>query len=557
MKKIPVIAIGLDAADPNLLEAWMSQGHLPHIDRVRQQGIYGRLHNQINYQGGTAEFSATEPLWVTMATGCLPHKTGFWDTTTYDPANYQIGCDPIYGGYDYQEYQPFYALGDKAKVAAFDVPVTRVVPNVKGTQITGWGGHHPYYPSESQPAELFSTIEAKYGKNPVYRQDNGIWWDLKYRNWVQDSVRRSIETRAQICCDLLQQDDWDLFIAGFGETHTLGHDLYNLSQPDSPLYSHCQQNNPAGDLMRQGFEQVDRAVGKILDRSPQNAYTVLFAVHGMTANLTDLLGMVFMPEIMYRFNFPGKVALSTSDINTQAPPVMTRPMRNGWSAEVWRLFDEPNPLKRLWQNWAPKQLLRGDKHGLNSPHALMESTQALGWMPSVWYRPLWSQMRAFALPAFGDGQIRVNLQGRERDGIVTPAEYDGVCAEITDMLYRLQDGRTKQPLVKQVIRTRTSPLDDDPKLPNPDLLVIWHERATDVVDSPDFGRIGPIAYNRPGGHRDNGFLMVSGPGITPGSELATGGRSVDIGATILNLMGADIPQHFDGKPLIHPSLVLS
>ena len=157
--KEPVVAIGLDAADPKLMEKWMSQGHLPNISQISQQGIYSRLHNSVNYHSGSAEFSSTEPLWVMMATGCLPDKTGFWDTVTYEPETYQVGCDAVYGGYDYQEYKPFYALGSEYRVAAFDVPVTRVCPEVAGIQITGWGGHHPFYPSESQPANLLVSLQ--------------------------------------------------------------------------------------------------------------------------------------------------------------------------------------------------------------------------------------------------------------------------------------------------------------------------------------------------------------------------------------------------------------
>ena len=555
MIKTPVIAIGLDAADPQLMEAWMSQGYLPNLNQIRQQGVYRRLHNSIDYQDGTTEFSSTEALWVAMITGCLPHKTGFWDAATYNPQNYEVCCDPVYGGYDYQEYKPFYALGENYRVAAFDLPVTRVVPNVRGTQITGWGGHHPFYPSESQPVELLSEIETKYGKNPVYQLDNGVWWDRKYFKWVTESVKHSIETRAQICCDLLQQDDWDLFIVGFGEIHTLGHDLYHRSQPDHPLHEYINQIDPAGDPLLEGFQQVDRAVGKIIAQAPENATIVLFSGHGMGANVTDLLSMAVMPEVMYRYNFPGKVALKAGDINRPAPPTITRNIRNGWAADVWGLLYEPNPIKRLWRTWTHKKFLRGDKHGLQSPHRLMAEDSALGWMPAMWYQSLWPQMKAFALPAFADGYIRINVQGRECGGIVAPADYDAVCAEIAEMLYLLQDGRTRQPLVKQVVRTRTSPLDDDAKLADPDLIVVWHEIPTDVVDHPDLGRIGPLTYNRSGSHREHGFLMASGSGITPGADLTPGG-AVDVGATILDLMGADIPSHFDGKSLLQPAVVV-
>lgn len=69
------------------------------------------------------------------------------------------------------------------------------------------------------------------------------------------------------------------------------------------------------------------------------------------------------------------------------------------------------------------------------------------------------------------------------------------------------------------------------------------------------GCIGLVTYNRPGGHSEHGFLMAKGPRISPESSFADG-RAVDVGATILDLMGADIPPYFDGKSLVKPSLPL-
>lgn len=47
--------------------------------------------------------------------------------------------------------------------------------------------------------------------------------------------------------------------------------------------------------------------------------------------------------------------------------------------------------------------------------------------------------------------------------------------------------------------------------------------------------------------------MAKGPRISPESSFADG-RAVDVGATILDLMGADIPDYFDGKSLLQKSL---
>lgn len=545
----PVIAIGLDAADPVILEKWMAQGYLKNLNKIRQSGTYGRLSNTVNYQGGQAEFSSTEPLWVQFSTGCLPDKTGFWDTVTYDPKTYELRCDSFHGGYNYQEYEPFYALGNSYKVAAFDVPVSGLSKRLNGIQILGWGGHFPFVPSVSEPAHVLPEIVQTYGPNPILRKDSGKWWDSKYTAWVQRAIADSLTTRTQIIRDLLKRDQWDLFVTGFGETHTAGHDLYDCSQPDHPLYQTRTQNGTTPDPMLQAFERVDQAIGEILAEVPDDAYVLCFAVHGMQANLTDQLSMFFLSEIMYRYNFPGQMALAPGKVGDPLPPYVSKPIRRSWGGEIWRKVNEPNPIKRFLNTWLPKRFLQKSQHGLWSPYPLMDKRVELGWMPGFWYKPLWPKMKAFSIPAFADGHIRINLQGREKDGIVSPAEYDDLCRDITDMLLRLTDGRTGKPLVKDVVRTRLSPLDDDPKLPDADLVVVWHEIPTDTVDSPDLGRIGPITLNRPGGHRAQGFLMAKGPGIESGSVLKDG-AAVDLAPTILTLMEAPLPDYFDGKPLI-------
>ncbi len=548
--KHPVIAIGLDSADPVILEKWMDQGYLKNLNRIRQRGAYGRLHNTAYYAGGSEAFSSTEPLWVQFCTGVLPHRTGFWDTVEYDPKTYGVRCD-AYRGYDYQEFPLFYALGDDYKVAAFDVPVSTISDNLNGLQVLGWGGHHPFVPSVSQPSNVLPEIIEKYGENPVLRKDNGGWWDLKYKAWIQQAIADSLQARVAVIKDLLKRDQWDLFVTGFGETHSAGHDLYDRSQPDHLLHDHLRQSGlTEPDPMRTAYERVDAAIGEILDEAPEDANVVIFAVHGMAANNTDLLSMFLIGEIMYRFNHPGKMALAPGKYGAPVPPPNTKTIRNSWAGEVWRTINEPNPIKRFLNNWLPKRFLQKGQHGLLSPYPLMANGTELGWMPGYLYRPLWPKMKAFAIPGFSDGQVRINLKGREAEGIVEPAEYDALCDQITEMLYGWRDARTQQPMVKNVVRTRVdNPLDTNPKLCHADLVVAWNPIPTDVIEHPTLGRIGPVSLNRPGAHRARGFVMAMGPDIEPGTTVE-GGSTVDLAPTILNLLGAPLPDHLDGKPLI-------
>jgi hypothetical protein len=116
----------------------------------------------------------------------------------------------------------------------------------------------------------------------------------------------------------------------------------------------------------------------------------------------------------------------------------------------------------------------------------------LGHQPPMWYRPSWPQMKAFALPSYSEGYVRINLRGREAAGIVAPEDYGRVCDEIEGLLGRVRDARTGQPMVANIMRSRTSAVDTDPNLPDADLLVQWTARPVDVVDTP-CGRIGPCS----------------------------------------------------------------
>jgi predicted AlkP superfamily phosphohydrolase/phosphomutase len=548
----PIIAIGLDAAEPRLIEKWMSEGYLPNLKKISQQGAYGRLDNTVRYCGELTEYSTTEPLWATFSTGCRADRTGYWDTVSFNPNNYEITCDVFRSGYDYQEYPPFYALGEDYKVAVFDVPVTVLDEKVNGVQILGWGGHYPYTVSDSQPSELFPAIIEKYGKNPVLHNDNGMWWNRDYVHWIQQALKQSIDGHSAIALELLQREAWDLFLMVFGETHTVGHDLYNYSQSDHPLYNHLSDNGQKPDPVLNTYRNVDRAIGEILAETQEDTTVLCFSVHGMAANFTDLLSMVILPELLYRFNFDGKAAIAPGKIGTTPPPAIAKPIRNSWAGEVWSQIYEPNPIKKLFRTWTHKKFLRGQKHGLLSPYSLLdtpiERELTMGWMPAMWYWSLWSQMKVFALPAFTNGHIRINLQGREKNGIVDVAEYDALCNQITEILYDLRDGRTGQPVVQQVVRTRQSATENDAKLPDSDLVVLWREPITDVVDSSYFGRIGPVTHCRAGGHKSQGFLMAKGVNIPPGFNLS-GGEAVDLAPTILDLMDAPIPDYLEGKAL--------
>ncbi|MFQ3628264.1 MAG: nucleotide pyrophosphatase, partial [Cyanobacteriota bacterium] len=162
----------------------MSQGHLKNLSRIREQGAYGRLENIVNYCGVPTPAASTERLWAMTWTGCMPDKTGFWGTSKFYPESYGIDRDILKVGCDFEQNPPFYALGEDYRVFVLDPPTSGLSSQVNGLQVLAWGGHYPFTPSVSVPAEVLPEMIRKYGENPVLYKDDGIWWDKAYEKWV-------------------------------------------------------------------------------------------------------------------------------------------------------------------------------------------------------------------------------------------------------------------------------------------------------------------------------------------------------------------------------------
>lgn len=548
-----VIAIGLDAADPNLLEEWIRQGHLPTLAKLQIQGAYGRLK--------TFEYYRAETPWTTFLTGCEPQQTGYWAPLKFYPSNYSV---EEVQAYDFSEYKPFYALlGNDRQVAVFDIPQSTLVKDVDGVQVLAWGAHSPMTPSHSQPESLYEEIISKHGNHPVLREDHAPVLDWELLKKLQQDLEVGISRKSKICQDLISQQPWDLFLTVFGETHSAGHSFWHLSREDHPLHSYVA--HPDDDLMLSVFKAVDKAIGEILDKAPDDAVVVVFSAHGMDSNVMDLPSMVFLPEVLYRYNFPGKYGLAKGSTD-KAPgiPIIDGKAKRGWIGKLWSLKYEENAFAHFLRRTIPRKVFekldflfpKSDRPSFVSPFELEAEAHPLSFQPALWYQNFWPSMKAFAIPSFSEGYVRINLVGREDRGVVQPEDYAKTCDEIIAYLHQLKDARSGTKMVKEVIKTRLNPLDTDPKLPDADIVVIWQEKyVTDTIESPDLGRIGPVPYIRTGSHRSDGFITIAGPNIESGTALPIG-HALDLAPTILELLNTEIPDFYPGKSIISKSKTL-
>lgn len=533
--KRTLIVLGLDSAEPTLLDTWMSLGALPNIRRLREQSAYCTLHGPDLY--------LSEQAWTLVTTGAEASSTGYWSRWQFDPRTYELRDA---GAYDYGQFSPFYALGPTYRSAIIDVPQTRMSERVNGVQVFAWGARSARTAPSSDPPGLLRQLVQKHGRHPAFDRDHASYWNPIAVAWLEKALRKGIARRAAICLDLLKQEPWDLFFTVFGETHSAGHFLWHLSQ-NHPL--HRWRRTVVGDPLLRVFQAIDRAIGEILAARP-DADVILFSPEGMEANSVDLPSTVFLPELLYRLSCGPATGMADGGRSGALPPPMGVPKALGWHRQLYALRSDTHPLRRHLRRWLPIELSEWwERVGDPGPGpGYPSSFGTMFHQPPMWYSRLWPGMKAFALPSISHGYIRINVRGREENGMVAPSEYGGFCDELSSHLMALRDARSGMPLVRDIVRTRKSPLETGGHLPDADLVVFYHSAPVDVVDSPRFGRIGPVPYARTGGHINRGFAIIKAPGCSPGSTLPEG-HVRNLAPTILSLLGAPAMTSLHGVPL--------
>lgn len=162
----------------------------------------------------------------------------------------------------------------------------------------------------------------------------------------------------------------------------------------------------------------------------------------------------------------------------------------------------------------------------------------------------WQKTKAWAMGC--DGQIYLNIEGREANGIVPPAQYEEVIKELRDKLSKLtkKDG--------SIIRIRLLKRDDIHHGPlsqyGPDLFLSLNNGRLSINDMVGYGKEYIIIDNNMTGYNKvnygvNGYFSVAGPGV-PAEGEKKNVSVLDIAPTILAIMGEKTPNYMEGKSLV-------
>jgi predicted AlkP superfamily phosphohydrolase/phosphomutase len=339
---------------------------------------------------------------------------------------------------------------------------------------------------------------------------------------VRDQCVETARLVGELGRSLMRKHAWDLAIVCFSSTHRGGHLLWDRKVRKGRATG--AQLDSIANALRDIYVACDAAVGRLVEEAGDDAAVMVFSLHGMGPN---------------------------NDRTSLLPEMLARILAGSGSG------DGPVRRTRLadrLRNLVPGELRARVKQRL--PQVIQDKL-TLHWRSSGLD---WSRTEAFVAFCDLDGYIRINLRGRERDGIVPVESYRPLCDRIADGLRTFRDADTGEPLVSEIGFAEQIFADGPMRRYLPDIVVRWNPTAAALhrrVVSDSFGSIawptpGRHPLGRSGNHRRRGFLIGAG-GPFAGMQRPGDAHVLDLAPTALDLLGVQQPASFQGRSLLRES----
>ncbi|EMA38959.1 alkaline phosphatase family protein [Halobiforma nitratireducens] len=510
------VVIGLDALDFRYLNEFADA--TPNLQRLRERGHEARLESTHPPWTGSA--------WPSMYTGTDPSHHGVYGFFAYDgyPDDARLVSRTDVDAPTLWDYLS--SDGDRSVV--LNVPVTHPADRIEGTLVPGYLAveDEPGHPAGIRD-ELSDAIGEEYS---IYsRAEVSDDSAEKFDGYLE-----LIDQRRRAAVELLTREEWELAVVQVQKTDAVFH---NFERDERFRRIYRAADRLVGDVLEAVDDEINVVVCSDHGIGPVTGYNVhvneVLREHGFveTTDETDRPTIGTEKASLVAGDGSGGAESSsspaddTADADGTATDLLENTVRMGQRLAA-RVGVEPADVYAAAERVGLEStLLRLAPDAVKSA-----ATESVDWRNS----------RAYCADGTRMG-VRINLAGREPNGVVPQSAYESTRDDLVGILSDLEtpDG---EPVFEYVCRREQ--LYDGPHVERAPDICFLPTDMNHLVSSSLYGRrfVSVDAHN----HKLDGAFIGAGPGFADGDAAPDRFSLSDVAPITMGLLGRPVPATMTG-----------
>ena len=501
MKPSPkVFSIGLDGGTFDLMDPWLDEGHLPNIQRLIGRGTRARLRSVI--------LPFTPQAWGSFMTGMNPGNHGVFGFKEKEEGRYSF---QFVNNKSIRSRTLWKYLSDHGKKAILvNIPMTYPPESIEGIIVGGMDS--PGVDSDfTYPSDIKSEILALEKEYVIHLHVGAGYLDSdKKRRKAVGALLHMVASREKVILHFMDKYPWDFFAVNFSAIDQVQHHFWKYLEGD----------NEFQEIILKIYKRVDEAVGRICEKVSPQTTVYMMSDHGAGPA---------SPYVIFIDEWLKEQGLLQFRKAFSVRGLAMRMVKSALTAFSQKLSSE---IKDHLMRWFPGMRVRSQGY---VRRALID----------------WPNTRAYS--GEHPSTLRINLKGRDAQGVVEPGDYEGLRRELIERLESLTHPQTGEILIERVYR-REDLYHGDFLQAAPDLIIhpkdFAHQIKGGPFSNPHYRQVistkDPKEFFVNGVHRLNGIFAAAGPGIRKG-HCVDSLEIIDLFPTMLYSLGMAVPKSVDGK----------
>ncbi len=497
---LKVFSIGLDGGTFDLMDPWIKEGHLPNIRRLIQRGTRASLRSVV--------LPFTPQAWGSFMTGMNPGNHGVFGFKEKEEGKYSF---QFVNNKSIRSRTLWKYLSDHGKKAILvNIPMTYPPESIDGIIVGGMDS--PGVDSDfTYPSDIKSEILALEKDYVIHLHVGAGYLDSdKKRRKAVEALLQMVSSREKVILHFMDNYPWDFFAVNFSA----------IDQAQHHFWKYLEGDNEFQEVILKIYKRVDEAVGRICEKLPPQTTVFMMSDHGAGPASPYV---IFIDEWLKEQGLlQFRKALSVRGF-------AMRMVKSALTAFSQKLSSE---IKDHLMRWFPGMRVKSQGY---VRRALID----------------WPNTRAYS--GEHPSTLRINLKGRDPQGVVEPGDYEVLRRELIQRLESLRHPQTGEILIERVYRKEDLYHGGFLKAA-PDLIIhpkdFAHQIKGGPFSNPHYRQVistkDPREFFVNGVHRLNGIFAAAGSGIREGHYVDFL-EIIDLFPTMLYSLGMAVPKSVDGK----------